>query len=101
MSYYKRHLFMCVNHREDKACCQDHGAAELRTYAKNRTKELGIAKQGGVRVNQVGCLDRCDEGPVAVVYPDAVWYTYTDESDLDEIISKHLIAGEVVDRLKI
>lgn len=92
---------MCVNHREDKPCCQDHGAAELRTYAKNRTKELGIAKQGGVRVNRAGCLDRCDEGPIAVVYPDAVWYTYRDESDLDEIITKHLIDGDIVDRLRI
>lgn len=101
MSFYKRHLFMCVNQREDRNCCQDHGAAELRAYAKSRIKELGIAKQGGVRVNQAGCLDRCDEGPVAVVYPDAVWYTYKDEKDLDEIIAKHLIAGEVVDRLKI
>ncbi len=101
MSFYQRHLFMCVNQREDKPCCQDHGAAELRTYAKNRTKELGIAKQGGVRVNRAGCLDRCDEGPVAVVYPDAVWYTYRDESDLDEIITRHLIAGDIVDRLRI
>ena len=52
-------------------------------------------------MNQAGCLDRCDEGPVAVVYPDGVWYTYRDEKDLDEIISKHLISGEIVERLKI
>ena len=101
MSYYKRHLFMCVNHREDKNCCENHCASAFRTYAKNKTKELGIAGQGGVRVNQSGCLDRCDEGPVAVVYPDGVWYTYKDEKDLDEIISKHLISGEIVERLKI
>jgi len=92
---------MCVNEREDKACCQDHGAAKLRSYAKNRTKELGIAGQGGVRVNQAGCLDRCSEGPVAVVYPDEVWYRYSTEEDLDEIIDKHLIEGEIVERLKI
>lgn len=101
MSYYKRHLFMCVNQRENKNCCQDYGAAKLRTYAKNKTKELGIAGQGGVRVNQSGCLDRCDEGPVAVVYPDNVWYTYKDEADLDEIITRHLVKGEIVERLKI
>ncbi len=92
---------MCVNQREDSACCQNHGAAELRDYAKKRTKELGIAGQGGVRVNQAGCLDRCDEGPVAVVYPEGVWYTYKDTQDLDEIIEKHLGQGEVVERLKI
>ncbi len=101
MSYYKRHLFMCVNQREDKSCCQDHDASELRTYAKNRTKDLGIAGQGGVRVNKAGCLDRCDEGPVAVVYPDGVWYTYKDEKDLDEIITRHLRDGQIVERLKI
>ncbi len=92
---------MCVNQREDKNCCENHCASKLRTYAKNKTKELGISGQGGVRVNQAGCLDRCDEGPVAVVYPDGVWYTYKDEKDLDEIISKHLMTGEVVERLKI
>ena len=92
---------MCVNQREDKNCCENHCASTLRTYAKNKTKELGISGQGGVRVNQAGCLDRCDEGPVAVVYPDGVWYTYKDEKDLDEIISKHLMTGEVVERLKI
>ena len=92
---------MCVNEREDKACCQNHSASELRTYAKNTTKELGISGQGGVRVNKAGCLDRCDEGPVAVVYPDGIWYTYKEEKDLDEIIQKHLINGEIVERLKI
>ena len=92
---------MCVNEREDKSCCQDHGAAELRDYAKNKTKELEISGQGGVRVNQAGCLDRCSEGPVAVVYPEGVWYRYRDEADLDEIITKHLIEGEIVQRLKI
>ena len=101
MSYYKRHLFICVNEREDGNCCQNHGAKELRDYAKNKTKELGIAGQGGVRVNQAGCLDRCDEGPIAVVYPDGVWYTYKDEKDLDEIIERHLINGEIVEHLKI
>ncbi len=92
---------MCLNQREDKPCCQDHDAARLRAYAKNRTRQLKIAGPGGVRVNQAGCLDRCDEGPVAVVYPDAVWYTYKDESDIDEIISRHLLGGEIVERLRI
>ncbi len=101
MSYYKRHLFMCMNQREDKNCCQDHGAYEACTYAKKKIKELGIAGQGGVRVNRAGCFDRCDEGPVAVVYPDGVWYTYTGKKDLDEIIIKHLKEGQIVKRLSI
>jgi (2Fe-2S) ferredoxin len=48
-----------------------------------------------------GCLDRCGEGPVLVVYPEAVWYTYVDQSDIDEIIDEHLVNGSVVERLKI
>ncbi len=101
MSFYKHHLFFCTNIRDDGVCCQEHDAAEMRTYAKRKTKELGIAGQGGVRVNKAGCLDRCSEGPVIVVYPDAVWYTYETEGDVDEIIDEHLIKGRVVKRLQI
>jgi (2Fe-2S) ferredoxin len=57
--------------------------------------------QGKIRINKSGCLDRCEEGPVMVVYPDAVWYTYVDKQDVDEIIDSHLLAGQVVERLKI
>jgi (2Fe-2S) ferredoxin len=60
-----------------------------------------MAGPGGVRVNTSGCLDRCEEGPVVVVYPDAVWYTYVDNEDLDEIVDEHLVNGRVVERLKI
>jgi (2Fe-2S) ferredoxin len=64
-------------------------------------KELGLAGPGRVRVNQAGCLDRCDEGPVCVVYPEGTWYTYIDESDIDDIIDSHLVNGQPVERLKI
>lgn len=103
MSYYKRHIFFCTNQRADgSACCGKLGAQALRDYAKQRTKELGIAgKEGCVRVNSAGCLNRCDEGPVAVVYPDDVWYTYVDREDIDEIVDEHLLHGRVVERLKI
>ncbi len=56
---------------------------------------------GKIRVNQALCLDRCEEGPVCVVYPEGTWYTYVDESDVDEIIESHLINGKSVKRLKI
>jgi (2Fe-2S) ferredoxin len=52
-------------------------------------------------VNVSGCLDRCEEGPVAVVYPEGVWYTYVDQEDLDEIVEEHLVRGRAVRRLKI
>ena len=74
---------------------------QLRDYAKNRVKALGLAGKGKVRVNKAGCLDRCDEGPVIVVYPEEVWYTYVDKADIDEIIEEHLKHGRVVERLRI
>jgi uncharacterized integral membrane protein (TIGR00701 family) len=58
-----------------------------------------LAGPGGIRVNKAGCLDRCAGGPVAVVYPEAVWYTYVDQSDIDEIVDSHLKNGKVVERL--
>ncbi|MCO6414333.1 MAG: (2Fe-2S) ferredoxin domain-containing protein, partial [Thiogranum sp.] len=72
MSYYRYHVFFCTNLREDgSACCQRFQAQEMRDYAKKRSKELGIAGQGKVRISSAGCMDRCAEGPVLVVYPDA------------------------------
>ena len=100
MSYYKHHIFFCTNHRDDgSACCARHNAQAMRDYVKARVKELGLAGKGKVRVNTAGCLDRCEQGPVAVVYPGATWYTYVDQEDLDEIIDSHLRHGQVVERL--
>ena len=104
MSFYERHIFFCVNDRgldADRPSCNRCGSGEIRDYAKKRMKELGLHGQGKVRVNTSGCLDRCDEGPICVVYPEGVWYTYVDEFDVDEIIDSHLVNGEPVERLKI
>ena len=102
MSYYQRHVFFCCNQRDNReAFCNDKGASGMRDYAKRRVKELGMAGEGKVRVNVAGCLDRCDEGPCIVVYPDAVWYTYVDQSDIDEIIDEHLKHGRIVGRLRL
>ncbi len=101
MSYYQRHVFFCLNQRDDgRACCAAHDAERMQAHAKARVKKLGLSGEGKIRVNKAGCLDRCDEGPCVVVYPDAVWYTYVDEHDIDEIIDRHLIAGEPVERLQ-
>ena len=104
MSYYERHVFFCCNERDPadpRGCCQAKGASAMRDYAKQRVKELKLAGAGKVRVNQAGCLDRCEEGPCAVVYPDGVWYTYVDRADIDEIIEEHLRHGRIVERLRI
>ena len=99
-SYYQRHIFFCLNQRDNgEACCADHKAEESFAYCKQRVKELGLAGAGKVRVNKAGCLDRCAGAPVAVVYPEAVWYTFVDQSDIDEIVQSHLQDGQVVERL--
>lgn len=102
MSYYRHHVFFCTNLRKDgRQSCEDCGASRVRAYAKDRIKKLKLAGPGQVRVNTAGCLDRCSEGPVMVVYPEGVWYTYVDEEDVEEIIQEHLVGGRVVERLKI
>ena len=102
MSYYQHHVFFCTNQRNDgRQSCNDCGAQKLRDYAKQRCKELGINGPGQVRINSAGCLDRCQDGPVLVIYPEETWYQYVDHADIDEIIDQHLVAGKTVDRLKI
>lgn len=100
MSYYERHIFFCLNDREngEKSCAHD-GAKTGFDHCKSRIKKLGLSGPGEVRVNKAGCLDRCAGGPVAVVYPEGVWYTFVDESDVDEIVDSHLVAGKIVERL--
>lgn len=102
MSYFDKHVFFCCNQRAaGENCCNNYGADDLRNYAKERVKALGLAGKGKVRINKASCLDRCDDGPVLVVYPEAVWYTFVDKSDIDEIIDEHLKNGRVVERLKV
>lgn len=102
MSYYKHHVFVCTNHREDGSqSCAQYKAQKMRDYMKKRSKELGLVRSGEVRINSAGCLNRCELGPVIVVYPDETWYTFVDQDDIDEIIEEHLIKGNKVERLLI
>jgi len=99
-SYYERHIFFCLNQRDgSEDSCANHNAQAGFDHCKARIKGEKLAGPGGVRVNKAGCLDRCAGGPVAVVYPEAVWYTYVDEHDIDEIVDSHLKNGKVVERL--
>jgi (2Fe-2S) ferredoxin len=99
-SYYQRHIFFCLNERANgEQCCAQHHAQEAFDRCKSQVKAAGLAGPGKVRVNRAGCLDRCAAGPVAVIYPDAVWYTYVDAHDIDEIVESHLKNGRVVERL--
>ena len=102
MSRFKHHVFFCTNQRDAGVdCCNNCGATDLQTYAKDRIKALQLNGEGKVRINKAGCLDRCDFGPVMVVYPEGVWYQYVDQSDVDEIIDQHLVKGLPVERLRI
>jgi (2Fe-2S) ferredoxin len=97
--YYRLHVFCCMNQRpagHPRGCCLEKGAEKLRNYMKARAKELGFAD---VRINQAGCLDRCELGPTMVIYPDGVWYRATSNAEIDEILECHVGRGERVARL--
>jgi len=97
--YFETHIFCCVNERpagHKRGCCKSRGAEPLRNYMKARAKELGIAN---IRVNQSGCLDRCELGPTMVIYPEGIWYSYHTVEDAEEILQRHLLNGERVERL--
>ena len=100
-SYYKHHIFFCLNERKNgEECCAQHNAQQAFERCKIAVKNAGLSGAGKVRVNKAGCLDRCAAGPVAVVYPEEVWYTFVDEHDIDEIVESHLKNGVVVERLR-
>lgn len=97
--YFRLHLFVCTNRRPEghpRGSCARGGSEGLRDYLKARAKELAL---GGVRVNAAGCLDRCELGPLLVVYPEGVWYAVRTHEDIDEIIAVHLQQGGRVNRL--
>jgi (2Fe-2S) ferredoxin len=97
--YFRCHVFCCMNERppgHERGCCKNKGAVRLRNYLKARAKELGLK---GVRVNESGCLDRCELGPTMVIYPEGVWYHYRTIEDAEEILQTHIVKGGRVERL--
>ena len=101
-NYYAYHVFFCLNQRENgEACCMDKGAEAAFDHMKARVKKLGLSGQDKVRINRAGCFDRCGEGPLLVIYPQAIWYTYVDADDIDEIIDSHILNGKTVERLMV
>jgi (2Fe-2S) ferredoxin len=97
--YYQCHVFCCTNERpagHERGSCARRGSVRLRNYMKARAKELGL---NDVRINASGCLDRCELGPTMVIYPDGVWYRYASLEDVDEILVRHVVGGQPVQRL--
>ncbi|MCA8968756.1 MAG: (2Fe-2S) ferredoxin domain-containing protein [Planctomycetes bacterium] len=103
---YDIHVFVCENERakgHPRGCCAARGSKLLGTWFKEAMAHHGI--KAGNRVNRAGCLDYCERGPVVVIYgsaaPGGVWYAPTSREDVDEIVSRHLVGGEPVARLRL
>lgn len=100
MASLQRHVFVCTNERaadNPKGCCKSKGAEAVRDELKKRLAELGL--KGVVRANAAGCLDQCATGVTIVVYPEQVWYGGVTVADVPELIEKHIVGGEYVERL--
>lgn len=100
MPQLQRHVFVCINERaadHPKGCCKARGGVEVRDRLKQELTSRGISKI--VRANNSGCLDQCEQGVTVVVYPEQVWYGHVTVDDIPEIVDKHLVGGEVVERL--
>jgi|GEM_PF-287311 len=99
---YERHIFICTNHRppeSPRGSCGAKGSEDVRAKFKSGLRARGLG--GRIRANASGCLDGCEYGVTAVVYPDGVWYGGITVDDVEEIIESHLVGGVPVARLRI
>ncbi|KQM21816.1 (2Fe-2S) ferredoxin domain-containing protein [Novosphingobium sp. Leaf2] len=96
----RRHIFICAEPQKGECCSPEKGQAAWK-YLKKRVKQLGLDGAGGVARTKADCLRICHAGPIAVVWPDGVWYHSCDEAVLEKIIQQHLIGGEPVEEYRL
>ncbi|RRN77613.1 (2Fe-2S) ferredoxin domain-containing protein [Pseudoxanthomonas sp. SGD-10] len=98
---YKKHIFICTNQRPPGArvCCGEKHGLELTAAFKKLVKDKGLLAE--VRAQRAGCFETCEQGPSVVVYPDGVFYGKVQLSDVEEIVSEHIVNNRIVERLRI